>query len=139
MKKEELDKFLQNKELKRVGIYEKYKAEILYLRENRATLDVVLEYLFEQDISIKNKYSNSEKSLQAAKSLLSKTIKKWRKNEEKTSIKVAPEEPKKTPITTTKEEEKVAPKEPEKEKVTLDNFGTYQAPVTNKYDKYRKG
>ncbi len=121
MKKEELDKFLLKKELRRVGIYEKYKAEILYLRENRATLDIVLEYLFEQDIDIRNKYSNSEKSLQAAKSLLSKTIKKWRKNEEKISIKVAPEEPKKTP-TTTKEEEKVAPKKPENKKSVKEIF-----------------
>ena len=73
MNKEELDKFLQKNSIRK-NIFSAYKEEILYLRENAATLEIIFDFLCEKDNEIKNRYIGRKAT---AIAFLSNTIKKW--------------------------------------------------------------
>jgi len=137
MEKAEIDIFLaENVQEKKENIFKKYEKEILYMKSKNAQLNIILDFLITKDNEISNRYSNPKK-YKTGISFLSATIARFHKNStpkksSKPTPLVAPREPK-------KKEAKVAQNELKKEKVTLDNFNDYQPPVSNKYDKYRKG
>ena len=62
MDKEELKKEIINKYSKHKSIFMPYKDDILYLKQNNVTLKGILEYLFQIDENIKNKYQGKEKT-----------------------------------------------------------------------------
>ena len=79
MKKEELDKFLSKNKKNKVIIFEKYKNEILYMRDKKTSLEVILKYLFTKDEEIKNRYDNEK--IKTGISLLSYSIKRFKQNQ----------------------------------------------------------
>jgi len=71
-----IDEFLaKNSSLvnKRENIFEKYKDEILELREKGATLKLIVMYLTENYQDVKEKYKNEKTAI----AFLSKTIRRW--------------------------------------------------------------
>jgi hypothetical protein len=76
MKKSELDKLLKLQQKNKRNIFDNFKDEILYLRENGATLYIILNYLIDNSDEIKQRYESKEK-YKTGLSFLSKTIKKW--------------------------------------------------------------
>ena len=85
MSKEELKKEIIKKYSKHKSIFMTYKDDILYLKQNNVTLKGILEYLFQVDEDIKNKYQGKEK---IALTNLSKFIKKQlNQNSQKKSLK----------------------------------------------------
>ena len=84
MNKEELKKEIIKKYSKHKSIFMPHKDDILYLKQNNVTLKGILEYLFQIDENIKNKYQGKEKTAIANLSLF---IKKWQINQNKNTIK----------------------------------------------------
>lgn len=77
MNEEEILKFLEEKKSKtNKKVFDNWKDEILLLRKNGATLDLIMEFLFTKDKELKSKY---EDRLDTARSLLSKFIRRNQK------------------------------------------------------------
>ena len=74
MKKAELDKFLQKSSKRKENIFTKYRDEILYMREQKATLATIINYLMTVDEEIKSRYADNEN---AGISFLSYSIKRF--------------------------------------------------------------
>jgi len=77
MNEEEILKFLEEKKSKtNKKVFDNWKDEILLLRKNGATLDLIMEFLFTKDADLKDKYENR---IDTARSLLSKFIRRNQK------------------------------------------------------------
>ena len=79
MKKVELDKFLQKSSKRKENIFTKYRDEIFYMREQKATLATIINYLMTVDEEIKSRYADNEN---AGISFLSYSIKRFNGKEE---------------------------------------------------------
>ena len=77
MNEEEILKFLEEKKSKtNKKVFDNWKDEILLLRKNGATLDLIMEFIFTKDKELQSKYENR---LDTARSLLSKFIRRNQK------------------------------------------------------------
>ena len=75
MNKDEIKEFLKNEKLKKISIFEKWKDEIFYMKEERCTNKLILKFILSKDSDIRKSY-NSSTRLKTAESILSKFIKK---------------------------------------------------------------